>query len=167
MRCPRTFAHKTCLHLFSLATLYPGAELYGIVHDDATYTIAPEHFTRFKYEQFGFEPSWFGGDRQTVAVIGFLATCWTGMFIGLAPGLAGLIGFLYGKFVLTKTGVDCSGNGQRGYGLRVTEILRDTCDNIFNSASSILRLGISEYKAYSMLKARTVCNFLSENGKRR
>ena len=110
------------------------AGLYGILHDQVTYTIAPEYFTKFKYDQFGFEPQWFGGHRQTVAVIGFLATWWTGIFIGLGLGLTGLIyqdhktmrkaiqkaiivtfcfavatgifGFFYGRFVLTKTGVD-------------------------------------------------------------
>ncbi len=110
------------------------AGLYGILHDQITYTIAPEYFTKFKYDQFGLEPHWFGGHRQTVAVIGFLATWWTGIFIGLGLGLTGLIyqdhktmrraiqkaivvtfcfavamggfGFLYGKFILTKTGVD-------------------------------------------------------------
>ena len=110
------------------------AGTYGILHDQVTYTIAPEYFTKFKYDQFGFEPQWFGGDRQTVAVIGFLATWWTGMFIGLLLGLtalifrdhktmrkalqkavavtfcfavaAGIFGFFYGRFVLTKTGVD-------------------------------------------------------------
>lgn len=110
------------------------AGLYGILHDQITYTIAPEYFTKFKYDQFGFEPQCFGGHRQTVAVIGFLATWWTGIFIGLGLGLTALIfrdhktmrkavqkavvvtfcfavatsifGFFYGRFVLTKTGVD-------------------------------------------------------------
>jgi hypothetical protein len=110
------------------------AGLYGILHDLITYSISPEYFTKFKYVQFGFEPAWFGGHRQTVAVIGFLATWWTGIFIALGLGLtalifrdhktmrkaiqkaigvtfcfavaAGIFGFFYGKFVLTKTGVD-------------------------------------------------------------
>lgn len=110
------------------------AGLYGIVHDQITYSISPEYFTKFKYIQFGFDPTWFGGHRQTVAVIGFLATWWTGIFIGLGLGLTalifkdhktmtkaiqkaialtfcfavatGLFGFFYGRFVLTKTGVD-------------------------------------------------------------
>lgn len=109
------------------------AGLYGIVHDQVTYTISTEYFTKFKYVQLGIEPSWFGGHRQTVAVIGFLATWWTGIIIGIGLGLTGLtyrdykimwqaiknaivwtlcvavltgfIGFLYGKFHLTKTGV--------------------------------------------------------------
>ena len=110
------------------------AGMYGIAHDQLTYTISPEYFTKFKYDRFGFDPLWFGGHRQTVAVIGFVATWWTGTIIGIGLGLAafvyndhkrmwraikqaialvfsaafltGSIGFLYGKFYLTKTGVD-------------------------------------------------------------
>lgn len=110
------------------------AGLYGIIHDQVTYSISTEYFTKFKYRQFGFEPESFGGHRQTVAVIGFLATWWTGIIIGISFGaigliynnhkimrkainkaiiltfcisvLAGFIGFLYGKFHLTKTGVN-------------------------------------------------------------
>lgn len=110
------------------------AGIYGIIHDQITYCISREYFTKFKYEQFGFDPTWFGGDRQTVAVIGFLATWWTGLIIGIAIGLTALIfkdhrimwkavkrtipvvfcfavglaliGYVYGKLVLTKTGVD-------------------------------------------------------------
>lgn len=109
------------------------AGLYGILHDQITYSISPEYFTKFKYRQFGFEPEWFGGHRQTVAAIGFLATWWTGLFIGFILGLlnltlqdhkqmifvlsktiriilgitiaTGFVGFFYGKFYLAKTGV--------------------------------------------------------------
>ncbi|HEY0977001.1 MAG TPA: hypothetical protein VGE21_05980 [Flavobacteriales bacterium] len=59
------------------------AGLYGALHDQLSYTISPEYFTKFKYGQFGFEPQWFGGHRATVAVIGFLATWWVGLIIGL------------------------------------------------------------------------------------
>ena len=55
------------------------AGIYGIIHDQITYSISPEYFTKFKYQQFGFDPAWFGGHRQTVAVIGFLATWWMGI----------------------------------------------------------------------------------------
>ena len=110
------------------------AGIYGIIHDQITYSISPEYFTKFKYQQFGFEPAWFGGHRQTVAVIGFLATWWMGLFIGTLLGLTGLIfsnhtimrnsiingikvvfvtamlfaviGFFWGKYHLIKTGVD-------------------------------------------------------------
>lgn len=110
------------------------AGIYGIIHDQITYSISPEYFTKFKYKQFGFEPEWFGGHRQTVAAIGFLATWWMGLFIGISLSLLSLIfpdhksmsailskaisivlvvtvltamlGLMYGRFYLTKTGVD-------------------------------------------------------------
>ncbi|MBL7738814.1 MAG: hypothetical protein JNK14_06310 [Chitinophagaceae bacterium] len=109
------------------------AGVYGILHDQVTYSISPEYFTKFKYRQFGFEPAWFNGHRQTVAVIGFLATWWVGLWIGLLVGLTGLIypdhhimkkriasaikivfvtavifgliGFLQGRYSLIETGV--------------------------------------------------------------
>jgi hypothetical protein len=115
-----------------VSTLLGG--LYGIMHDQITYSISNEYFTKFKYAQFGFEPAWFGGDRPTVVVIGFLATWWVGLFIGALLGmvalllpdaatmrkaivravgvvygtvvLAGLAGFFYGKYYLTTTGVN-------------------------------------------------------------
>jgi hypothetical protein len=55
------------------------AGLYGIVHDEVTYTIAPEYFTRLKFAQFAWAN--FGlPPRLRVAEIGFLATCWVGFF---------------------------------------------------------------------------------------
>jgi hypothetical protein len=110
------------------------AGLYGILHDQVTYSISPEYFTKFKYQQFNFEPSMFGGHRQTVALIGFLAAWWMGLFIGIVLGVLGLIfkdyitmkksvikaikivfitaivfaiiGFLWGKYHLTVKGVN-------------------------------------------------------------
>jgi hypothetical protein len=109
------------------------ASIYGVLHDQITYTICPEYFTKFKYQQFGLEHDWFGGHRQTVAIIGCWATWWTGIYIGWGLGIAalihrdpanmfaaikkalylvmsitiftGFIGFLYGWLHLTKTGV--------------------------------------------------------------
>jgi hypothetical protein len=110
------------------------ASIYGVLHDQITYSISPEYYTKFKYQQFGFDHSWFGGHRQTVAIIGCWATWWTGIYIGLGLGVAGLVhpnstnmfaafkkalylvmgitvlfgvfGFFYGWLHLTKTGVN-------------------------------------------------------------
>jgi hypothetical protein len=54
------------------------AGCFGILHDQITYTISPEYFTRMKFDQFrrvdfGFPP------RVFVAEIGFLATWWVGL----------------------------------------------------------------------------------------
>lgn len=109
------------------------AGMYGVLHDQVTYSISREYFTKYKYGQFGVEPSWFGGHRQTVAVIGFMATWWVGAWIGIIIGLVGLIysdhksmqkattvaiaivfitafllgviGFFRGRFYLSRTGV--------------------------------------------------------------
>ena len=54
---------------------------YGALHDQITYSISPEYFTKLKFEQFHTID--FGlGDRVFVACIGFLATCWAGLIIG-------------------------------------------------------------------------------------
>jgi hypothetical protein len=53
------------------------AGLYGVLHDQVTYAISPEYFTKLKFQQFAYAD--FGlGDRVLVAVIGFLATWWVG-----------------------------------------------------------------------------------------
>lgn len=56
------------------------ASIYGILHDQVTYTISPEYFTKMKYQQFHYAD--FGlGDRFFVAIIGVLATWWVGLII--------------------------------------------------------------------------------------
>ena len=53
------------------------AGLYGIVHDQVTYTISTEYFTHLKFEQFQYAD--FGlPPRVLVAEIGFLASWWVG-----------------------------------------------------------------------------------------
>lgn len=119
---------STLILVIMVSVLLTG--IYGILHDQITYSISHEYFTKFKYAQFGFEPAWFGGDRSTVAVIGFLATWWVGGFIGACLGLlfrdaatmrnevirviglvyctavvTGIIGFFYGKYYLPNVGV--------------------------------------------------------------
>lgn len=57
------------------------AGIYGILHDQITYTLSHEYFTRLKFHQFtranfGLPPRFF------VAEIGFLATWWVGLLSG-------------------------------------------------------------------------------------
>jgi hypothetical protein len=119
----------SAVFLFSLV-----AGCYGFFHDQVTFTISDEYFTKFKYVQFNISPDDFGSHRITVGIIGFLATWWMGMLIGFIVGLIGLffkdyksmkaalikasfiiiitafffavIGFFYGKFYLASRGVD-------------------------------------------------------------
>lgn len=66
------------MFLFGLAgALIAGA--YGIVHDQITFRIGPEYFTKFKRVQFHYlDPQ--APMELTVVKIGFLATWWVGFF---------------------------------------------------------------------------------------
>ncbi len=128
----------TLIPLLLICALWAG--FYGILHDQLTYTISPEYYTKFKFFQFGLAnenatgEAVFQNPRLAVAVVGFLATWWTGIIIGLGLGVAGLfhanarnmfsytmkavmivlvitfltglIGLAYGAVYLSKTGVD-------------------------------------------------------------
>ncbi|MCU0874407.1 MAG: hypothetical protein MUE50_18895 [Pirellulaceae bacterium] len=55
------------------------AGVYGILHDQVSYSISQEYFTRLKFLQFRYAD--FGwSQRVFVAEIGFLATWWVGFF---------------------------------------------------------------------------------------
>jgi hypothetical protein len=56
------------------------AGVYGVVHDQVTFTLAPEYFTRLKFGQFAWV-DWGWPDRVRVGIIGILATWWVG-FLG-------------------------------------------------------------------------------------
>jgi hypothetical protein len=71
------------------------AGLYGIVHDQFTYTISPEYYTRFKFYQFGLvdegiDATTIDSPRLAVSVVGFLATWWMGVPIATIVGLFSL-----------------------------------------------------------------------------
>tara|TARA_R110002072_G_scaffold302577_1_gene486389 strand:- start:6307 stop:6882 length:576 start_codon:yes stop_codon:yes gene_type:complete len=79
--------------------------IYGILHDQITYTISPEYYSKFKFIQFGLENWGLGENIGTIAnpeiklgnprfcagIVGTLATWWVGMIIGIILGLVGLI----------------------------------------------------------------------------
>ena len=57
------------------------ASVYGALHDQITYTISHEYFTKVKFIQFGYAD--FGlSDRIFAATVGILATWWVGFFAG-------------------------------------------------------------------------------------
>lgn len=69
--------------------------LYGILHDQLTYTISPEYYTKFKFYQFGLLEEGHEvivhNPRLLVAAVGFMATWWMGLPIGFILGLVGWI----------------------------------------------------------------------------
>ena len=66
------------------------AGLYGIVHDQITYTLSNEYYTLFKFEQFGVSQWGISGERTKVGIVGFLATWWVGLFLGIIYGFVSL-----------------------------------------------------------------------------
>lgn len=54
---------------------------YGILHDQITYSISAEYFTKLKFHQFHYANFGFPV-RIFVAEVGFLATWWVGVFSG-------------------------------------------------------------------------------------
>lgn len=79
--------------------------IYGVLHDQITYTISDEYYSKFKFIQFGLE-NWGMGEnigtetnpeiklenpRIGASIIGILATWWVGMIIGIILGFTGLI----------------------------------------------------------------------------
>lgn len=79
--------------------------IYGILHDQITYSISNEYYTKFKFIQFGLENWGLGQNIGTennaeiilksprfgASIVGTLATWWVGMIIGIILGLVGLI----------------------------------------------------------------------------
>jgi MFS family permease len=66
------------------------AGLYGAIHNQISYTVSPEYFTKFKFRQFGIEGMNLP-DRARASIVGFLASWWMGIPIGLLVGGFGFI----------------------------------------------------------------------------
>ena len=61
--------------------------VFGIFHDQITYTISREYFTRFKFVQFGLTDGYDSplemSNRIGAIIVGILATWWVGIPIGI------------------------------------------------------------------------------------
>jgi hypothetical protein len=68
----------------------PIAGMFGVLHDQVSFTVSSEYFTKFKFLQFGLlDPTVL--ERIRVAQVGFLASWWMGVPIGLLVSPAALI----------------------------------------------------------------------------
>lgn len=66
------------------------AGFYGALHDQISYTVSPEYFTKFKFRQFGLlDLAW--PDRARAAWVGFLVSWWMGIPIGWLVGAVAFI----------------------------------------------------------------------------
>ncbi len=66
------------------------ALIYGILHNQASYNISEEYFTKFKFDQFGLWENGYGDERLKVSYVGVLSTWWLGLIIGIINGLIGI-----------------------------------------------------------------------------
>lgn len=65
------------------------AGFYGALHDQVSYTVSPDYFHSFKFHQFQIPPML--QDRVGAAIVGWRATWWMGVLIGVPILTAGLL----------------------------------------------------------------------------
>ncbi|MDR0313437.1 MAG: hypothetical protein LBI14_07545 [Treponema sp.] len=65
------------------------AGIYGFLHDQISYTVSPEYFTCFKFQQFKIPDSLHS--RLGAGIVGIKATWWMGIVIGIIIIPIGLI----------------------------------------------------------------------------
>jgi hypothetical protein len=66
------------------------AGLFGMIHDQISYSISNGYFTKFNFIQFHLLDLDVP-ERIRVAEVGFLASWWMGVPLGLLCGLAGFV----------------------------------------------------------------------------
>ncbi len=65
------------------------AGVYGMLHDQISFTISTEYFTKFKFNQFRIGPA--VPYRIGASYVGWMATWWMGIPLGIILGLVGLM----------------------------------------------------------------------------
>ena len=86
--------HRKLIVLFFILLLSPilGAA-YGIAHNQFTYTLSPEFYTKFMFLQFGlWDEAQFNTNnhRGLVSMVGAMSTWWVGLIIGVVLGAIGM-----------------------------------------------------------------------------
>lgn len=77
--------------------------LYGILHDQLTYSISEEYYTKFKFIQFGLASEEYQYSiykpRVLVIITGIIATWWVGLIFGISLGVLTFIKCLSWKLM--------------------------------------------------------------------
>ena len=73
---------KILVYLVFIAVAIVAAGLYGVLHNQISYTVSPEYFTRFKFVQFGLTELELP-ERVRASMVGFQASWWMGIPIGM------------------------------------------------------------------------------------
>ena len=81
---------KIGIFLLFLPAAMLAAGLFGIIHDEISYSVSNEYFTKFKFIQFRLLDTNLP-DRFRAAEVGFLASWWMGIPLGVLCGSAGFI----------------------------------------------------------------------------
>jgi len=81
---------KVGIFLLFLPAAVLVAGLFGIVHDQISYSVSNEYFTKFKFIQFRLLDVNLP-DRFRAGVVGLLASWWMGIPLGILCGLAGFM----------------------------------------------------------------------------
>ena len=81
-------ATKLLLMPALLAVACVMAGVYGMAHDQLSYTVSPEYFHHFKFDQFWIAPALH--NRVGAAMVGWSATWWMGLLVGPPLILIGL-----------------------------------------------------------------------------
>ncbi|TMP23093.1 signal peptide-containing protein [Pseudoalteromonas rubra] len=66
------------------------AGIYGMLHDQISYTFSEEYFTQFKFKQFGI-PWAYEAPRLGAAYVGAIATWWMGILVSIVLGFFGFM----------------------------------------------------------------------------
>lgn len=64
------------------------AGMYSAIHNQVSYTVAPDYFHAFKFKQFNISAEW--QTRLGASWVGWQASWWMGLFIGLPVFIASL-----------------------------------------------------------------------------
>lgn len=62
------------------------AGLYGVLHNQFTYLVSKEYFTHFKFLLFGLPEYLVVPERLGAAIVGWNASWWFGLIVGLTLG---------------------------------------------------------------------------------
>jgi hypothetical protein len=57
------------------------AGLYGVLHDQVSYSLSPEYFTKLKFDQFHYLTGPSIPERVSAGLVGFAATWWVGTIV--------------------------------------------------------------------------------------
>lgn len=80
---------KLAIYVLTIIISVIIASVFGFLHNQISFSISNEYFTKFKFEQFGFVEYGIETPRLTSGIIGVWATWWFGLIIGVLFGLLG------------------------------------------------------------------------------